>query len=126
MPVSPEYREFVLEQLACVGPVTGRSMFGGLGIYLDGVFFALIASDVLYFKVDDATRGAYEAAGMPAFKPYRNRSMTMSYHEVPAEVLEDAAQLREWGLRAVAVARRSGKPVRTGHGNRRRSPTAGM
>jgi DNA transformation protein len=113
MPVSPEYREYVLEQLTCLGGVTGKSMFGGVGVYLEGIFFALIASDVLYFKVDGATRGAYQAAGMAAFKPYPDRRVTMNYYEVPADVLEDADQLRTWGRQAVEVAQRSAKPRRT-------------
>jgi DNA transformation protein len=113
MPVSPDYRDYVLEQLTCLGHVTGRSMFGGVGLYLDDVFFALIASDVLYFKVDDRTRRAYETAGMSAFKPYPNRSVTMNYYEVPVEVLEDEDRLRTWGLQALEVARRSPKPART-------------
>lgn len=113
MPVSPDYRAYVLEQLARLGHVTGKSMFGGVGLYLDGVFFALIASDVLYFKVDDRTRRVYEAAGMSAFKPYPTRSATMNYYEVPVEVLEDEDRLWAWGLQAMEVARRSPKPGRT-------------
>jgi hypothetical protein len=53
MAVSQSYRDFVLEQLGRVSPVTGKSMFGGVGLYADGLFFALIAEDRLYFKVDD-------------------------------------------------------------------------
>ncbi len=113
MPVSPDYRDYVLEQLACLGRVTDKSMFGGVGIYLDRVFFALIASDVLYFKVDNQTRGAYEAAGMTAFKPYPDRPTTMNYYEVPVEVLEDEDRLREWGLQALEAARRSARSGRT-------------
>lgn len=115
MPVSPDYRAYVLEQLACLGHVAGKSMFGGVGLYLDGVFFALIAGDVLYFKVDDRTRRAYEAAGMSAFNPYPNRSVTMNcYYEVPVEVLEDEDRLRTWGREALDVARRSPKRVKQG------------
>jgi DNA transformation protein len=107
MRVSPDYRDHVLDQLACLGRVRGRSMFGGVGIYLDDLFFALIADDVLYFKVDDTTRGAYEARGMAVFKPNSNRSTIMAYYEVPAETLEDTDQLRTWGRRAVEVASRA-------------------
>ncbi len=82
-------------------------MFGGVGIYLDNLFFALIADDVLYFKVDDTTRGAYEALGMAVFKPYSNRSTIMAYYEVPTETLEDTDQLRTWGRQAVEVASRA-------------------
>lgn len=107
MRVSPDYRDHVLDQLACLGRVSARNMFGGVGLYLDDLFFALIADDVLYFKVDDTTRGAYESLGMAAFKPYRNRLMTMAYYEVPTEALEDMDHLQSWGREAVEVARRA-------------------
>jgi DNA transformation protein len=58
MAVNPEYKAYVLDQLAPLGPVTARAMFGGAGIYLDGVMFALITrADVLYFRTGDANRG---------------------------------------------------------------------
>ncbi len=63
-------------------------MFGGTGRYLQGVFFALIASDMLYFKVDDSNRPDYEAAGMGPFKPFADRpAYTMQYYEVPIVLL---------------------------------------
>ena len=73
---------------ASLGDVTPRNMFGGTGLYSDGVFFGLIARDVLYFKVDDTNRGDYEARGSEPFRPYDDRPYSMSYHEVPVEVLE--------------------------------------
>jgi DNA transformation protein len=106
MPVSPEYRDYVLEQLARLGRVTGKPMFGGVGIYLDHVFFALIANDVLYFKVDDSNRGDYESAGMGPFRPYSDTTTPMSYYAVPVEVLEDEDQLSVWGRKAYDVANR--------------------
>jgi DNA transformation protein len=107
MPVNAEYRDYVLEQLACLGSVTGRNMFGGVGIYLNDLFFALIANDVLYFKVDESTRADFEAAGMAPFKPYPTRNTTMPYYEVPAFVLEDVDELTAWGRKAYAVAART-------------------
>lgn len=107
MPVSKQYSDYVLEQLRCAGPVIARKMFGGMGLYLQGVFFALIASDILYFKVDDTTRPDYEAAGMEPFQPFADRpSYTMQYYEVPVDVLEDAAELRVWVNKALSVALR--------------------
>jgi DNA transformation protein len=114
MSVTPQYRDYVVEQLACVGPVAARNMFGGVGLYLDGVFFALIAHDVLYLKVDDANRPDYEAAGMGPFKPYPNRRTTMPYYELPAEVLDDPDQLGEWARKAWDAANRT----RTARGGR--------
>ncbi len=63
------FRDHVLDLLAPLGPVAARPMFGGFGIYLDGVMFALIADDTLYLKVDEGTRPDYEAAGSAPFRP---------------------------------------------------------
>jgi hypothetical protein len=60
MPVSPSYRAYVLEQLSGLGLVAPRSMFGGLGLYHDGLFFGLVDDDTLYLKVDKTTRPDYE------------------------------------------------------------------
>jgi DNA transformation protein len=103
MPLSESYRDFVLEQLGRVEPVTAKSMFGGVGIYARGLFFALIAEDRLYFKVDDTTRTDFERLGMEPFRPFGEDS-AMGYYEVPADVVEDAAQLAPWMNKAIAVA----------------------
>lgn len=105
--VSDSYRRFVLDQLEELGDVTPRSMFGGVGLYHRGIFFGIVAGDVLYLKVDDTTRGDYELAGMSAFNPYPDRSGTMQYYAVPLDVLESAAELARWAKKAVAVARRA-------------------
>ena len=104
--VSAAFRQFVLDQFEELGEVMPRSMFGGVGLYHRGIFFGIIAGDVLYLKVDDSTRGDYERAGMRAFKPYPDRSGTMQYYSVPLEVLESAPELARWARAAVAVARR--------------------
>lgn len=111
MAVSPEYRDWILELLGRAGSVTGRSMFGGYGLYLDGVFFAVIDDDTVYFKVDESTQGEYEAAGMKAFNPMADEK-PMRYYAVPPDVLEDPDRLREWAGRAVAVARNAKKKKR--------------
>jgi DNA transformation protein len=112
MTVSDAFRTFVLDQLAELGDVTPRSMFGGVGLYRRGVFFGIIAADVLYLKVDDTNRPDYERAGMHAFKPYPDRPGTMQYFAVPLDVLESELELTEWARRAVAVAERSLKASR--------------
>lgn len=111
MAASQSYREFVLEQLGRVTPVTGKSMFGGVGIYAQELFFALIAEDRLYFKVDDATRPDFERRGMEPFRPFGEDS-AMGYYEVPANVVEDVNQLEIWMKKAIDVATRArqGKP----------------
>ena len=110
MPVSPEYREFVLEQLGRVAPsVTSRAMFGGVGVYSGGLFFALLDDDTLYLKVDDTNRPDFEAAGMGPFRPFGESAGAMHYYELPADLLEDAERLRPWVDAAINVARRGRK-----------------
>ena len=106
MPVSDEYLTYVVEQLTCVGQVLPRRMFGGAGLYCDGLFFGLVADDVLYFKVDDSNRADYEAAGMGPFQPYPDKRSVMQYYEVPVDVLENPQTLREWASKALSVAER--------------------
>lgn len=105
MPKSQEYMEYVLEQLERFGGVTARRMFSGFGLYQHDVFFGLIFSDTLYFKVNDANRPEYESRGMRRFQPYQDKPhLSFTYYEVPAEVLEDREQLTAWAARSVQAA----------------------
>ena len=108
MAVNPSYREFVLDQLGRVAPgIRGRGMFGGVGIYADDLFFALIGDDTLYLKVDDSTRAGFEQAGMGPFMPFGEGGEVMQYYEIPADVLEEPDRLRGWVEKAIDVARRA-------------------
>jgi DNA transformation protein len=105
MSVSPDFLEYVIEQLASTAKVTSRRMFGGVGLYADGLFFALIDDDTVYFKVDDSNRADYVARGCQAFRPFADDpTYSMSYFELPADVLEDAELLRPWARKSFAVA----------------------
>jgi DNA transformation protein and related proteins len=105
MAATGDFKRYVLEQLSALGGITARPMFGAVGLYCDGGFFGLIASDVLYFKVDDATRGDYEARGTSQFRPYRDRPhVSMNYYAVPADVLEDAEECVIWARRSLIIA----------------------
>ncbi len=104
MSISNEYLKYVMDQLDSMGPITSKNMFGGAGIYHDNIFFALIANDTLYFKVDDSNRPDYEAAAMVPFKPRVNKPYTMQYYQVPIDVLEDEERLKEWANKALEVA----------------------
>lgn len=80
-------------------------MFGGVGLYHGGHFFALIDDDTLYFKVDDQSRADYEARGRGPFRPFADKpSYTMAYYEVPADVLESPEDLARWAEKAIAIA----------------------
>jgi DNA transformation protein len=110
MAVSDSYREFVLEQLGRVRPVTTRRMFGGVGIYAEGAFFALMDNDTLFFKVDDSTRPEFEARGAKPFQPFGEGTTLMTgYYEVPAEVLERVDLLAGWMAKSIRVAETKAK-----------------
>jgi DNA transformation protein and related proteins len=104
MAVSPGFAAFVVEQLEGCGAVVTKRMFGGLGIYADDIFFAIVDNDILYLKVDDTTRADYEAAGCHAFRPYGDDRQSIHYYEVPVAVLEDASELARWGRKAISAA----------------------
>jgi len=91
-------------------------MFGGVGIYSGDLFFALIADDALYFKVDDSNRGDFQARGMGPFRPYGENGETMQYYQVAEDLVEDPDALRPWAEKAIAVAGRKGakRPRRGG------------
>jgi DNA transformation protein len=105
--VSNGFRDYVVDQLGDLGSVLARSMFGGVGLYCGGLFFGIIARDVLYLKVDDVNRSEFERAGMQPFRPYPDRAGTMQYFAVPIGVLENAPELVKWARGAVAAAGRA-------------------
>jgi DNA transformation protein and related proteins len=110
--VTAAFRSFVLDQLDGLEDVVPRSMFGGVGLYCRGVFFGIIAGDVLYLKVDETNRCDYERAGAKPFKPYGDRAGTMQYYAVPLDVLEAAPDLIAWAEKAVRVAEGASMPAR--------------
>ncbi|WP_426030387.1 TfoX/Sxy family protein [Caulobacter sp. DWP3-1-3b2] len=110
MAVSSDYLDLVLEQLAPVGPLTSRKMFGGVGLYAQGLFFALIDDDTLYFKGDETLGPDFAAAGSTQFAPFGVSSM--AYWSAPAEALDEPDLMVEWARRSIAVAaaRKARKP----------------
>ena len=83
-------------------------MFGGHGIYHAGVMFALIADGQLYLKVDDESRGAFEAAGLSPFVyEAKGRRVALSYHRAPDAMLDEPDVAREWAERGWQAALRA-------------------
>jgi DNA transformation protein and related proteins len=108
MAINPVFRDFVLDQLRRVLPsVRSRSMFGGIGIYSEELFFALIDDETLYLKVNDTNRGDFEARGLGPFRPFGDSGEVMQYYELAPDLLEDPDTLRPWAEKAVLVARQA-------------------
>jgi DNA transformation protein and related proteins len=113
--------DHLTDLLRPLGTIRVRRMFGGHGIYADGLFFALIVDDDLYFKTDAISRPVFVAAGLEEWVYVkRGKPVRMRYFRPPEDVYEDVESLRHWGGLALDAARRAGEP-RT-RAARRRTP----
>ena len=114
MSVSADFKQFLAEQMAGFGAVNIRGMFGGLGIFHDGLMFALVVDDVLYFKTDAEGRKAFEAEGLGPFT-YATKSgkrTLTSYWRSPERCLDDPEEMTLWCRKAFDVALRAAKSKR--------------
>jgi DNA transformation protein and related proteins len=104
-----EFVDYLLEQLASLGNLRAKAMFGGFGLYADGLFFAIVSDDIFYVKVDDQNRPRFEACHLQPFHYTMKdgRSMSMSYYPLPDAALEDQAELMCWAREGVAAALRA-------------------
>jgi DNA transformation protein and related proteins len=100
--------EEALELLRLVGPVDGRGMFGGWGLYLHGRMFGLIAEGQLYLKADDLTRPDFERAGCrPFIYDAERKQVAFGYWTPPEDVADDPRAITPWARRAVEAAERA-------------------
>ncbi len=109
------FLEYVLrDAMQEIRGVTARAMFGGYGLYKDGVIFAIIVDDQLYFKADEKNRPAYEEKGSKPFtyEAKNRKRVAMSYWELPSEILEDRELLTDWVEASLSASRRKTKTVK--------------
>jgi DNA transformation protein len=105
MRVKSELANYVEEQLAFLGRISTKSIFGGIGIFVDERLLGIVMEDKLYLHTDASNLRAYRDRGMPQFKPYPNAfDLTTDHHQVPHEIVDDPGQLQEWGRQALAAA----------------------
>jgi len=107
--------DVVRDLFAEFGPIDVRRMFGGAGVFVDGVMIALIARDVIYLKADGETIPAFEQEGLAPFSyATKNGEHTLnSYWRIPERLYDDAEELARWARTAHAVALRAGaRPAR--------------
>ncbi len=98
------FKDYVLDQLASLGAVRARAMFGGHGLYHGQEFFGIVHRGRLYFRTDARTRPDYVARNMPPFQPNPRQTLA-AYYEVPADVLDDAEILANWAQTALRTRR---------------------
>ena len=108
MTASANFATYTVELLGAAGRVTARRMFGGYGLYCDGVMFALIAEDVLYLKADDVNRPDLERVGSAPFTyEARGRRTIIAYWRAPDEAMESRELMAPWARSALAAALRA-------------------
>ncbi len=106
-----EFVDSLEDVFAQFGAIQAKRMFGGYGIYHEGLMFGLVADDVLYLKADKTSSGLFDALGLPPFQYTKgDKTMKMSYCLAPEVIFDDPDQAREWANRAFEAALRCKKP----------------
>jgi DNA transformation protein len=102
------FAEFLREQLAPLGRITIRRMFGKAGVFCDGVMFGMVTDDTLYLRVDDQNRAAFkEAESFPRLNYVKQgRTIDLSFWRTPERLLDEPDELVAWARIALAAARR--------------------
>lgn len=103
MSLSNTYLEYAIVSLSRVAKVTYRRIFNGATVYHQGVQFALIVNNHLYFRADDCSRPLYQQQGMPSLQP-RGVSLQSDFYQLPDSLLSDPDELRHWVRIAVETA----------------------
>jgi len=108
MTATPSFADFLREQLAPLGHIALRRMFGKTGVFCDGVMLAMVADNTLYFRVDDHNRAAFhEAAAEPPLN-YEKQGVLidLSFWRAPDRLFDDPDDFLAWARLALAAARR--------------------
>lgn len=120
MGVSDGYIELLKDLLADLAPISARRMFSGVGLFAQGVMFAIVIDDVLYLKADKETQASFEAEGLGPFSYNRSgRTVALSYWRAPERLLDDRDDMLDWAQRALAVAKRTS--AKASRGKRRKA-----
>jgi DNA transformation protein len=104
---TPDFVAHVVDSMRKLGPVEARRMFGGWGIYHQGLFFALVAYDTLYLKTDDGNRAEFDALELAPFTfTKKGEEIVTGYRQAPEEALESPAVMARWAKSAYGAALR--------------------
>lgn len=103
---------WVAESMKLVGTITHRAMMGGATLYCDGVVFAIVDDDALWFKADKVSDARWDAAGAARFtySMGEGRTGSMNYRRAADEVYDDADELRRWAALAIEAGMRGPRP----------------
>jgi DNA transformation protein and related proteins len=100
-----EFVKFLHEVFADFGPINSRKMFGGHGIYHDGLMFGLVADDTLYLKADETTKQQFIDKDLSSFEyDKKNKKVKLSYYLAPEEIYDDPDEALYWARLAFQAA----------------------
>jgi DNA transformation protein len=103
-----EFVSYVVDMLQTIGPVYSKKMFGGHGVFLEGLMFALIADNELFLKTDAESEDEFRERGLQPFTyNKKGKLIKMSYYQAPEEVMEDSDMMNEWGNKGYSAAVRA-------------------
>jgi DNA transformation protein len=106
-PMSSDFINYLTEVLAPLGNVRSKRMFGGVGIYINNLFCAIIADDCLYFKGDDTNEAEFIAGKCPPFTYEKDGKVySMRYYRAPDDAMDNAEEMLHWARLGLAAALR--------------------
>ena len=108
MVASDRFAEFLRDQLAPLGRIAIRRMFGKTGVFCDGMMLGMVSDNTLYFRVDDENRAAFgEAEAFPPLSYQKNGdTIDLSFWRAPERLFDEPDELVIWARAALAAARR--------------------
>ncbi|WP_300712887.1 TfoX/Sxy family protein [Limnohabitans sp.] len=108
MASSKEFIEFLHEVFESFGPIQAKRMFGGYGIYHDGLMFGLVIDNQLYLKSDAENLAFFEAEGLgPFIYNMKGKAVQLSYHQGPEAMLDERELAAQWARRSWDAALRA-------------------
>ena len=105
-----DFIPFVQELLEGWAPVSARRMFGGHGLYHEGLMFAIVMDQRLYLKADEANRPEFEALGLAPFTyAMKGKEVALSYWAAPDTMFDEPSEAVRWAQSSWDAALRGHK-----------------
>jgi len=108
MVASSDFAEYLRDQLAPLGPIAMRRMFGKTGVFCEGVMFGMVTENTLYLRVDDQSRATFKEA--EAFPPLnyqkQGRTIDLAFWRGPERLMDEPDEVIVWARAALAAAHR--------------------
>ena len=113
MAANRDFADYCCELLSSVGPCVAKRMFGGWGLSLDGLTFAIIADlgegEKLWLKANAQTVDRFEAEGGKRFTMTMQKKdgpaqVSMGYYSASVDAMESALAMAPWARLALDSA----------------------